>query len=394
MTFKGQALGSTLFEIPFTAQLPFLAEGIIAVQYYENQVLDGKGGLYAKGRYDMSKINRNVIAGHYVKDFLYHYIEERIFPDDCTAYRLTMKKVTRIFQMADLGQAFQGKWGTYAMINNIPKDLFITSEADDIIDEKIIDSYWRIIQSEGLSIDKEVFVRHHLRRIYLTSGVLFRLFSELIMDLLGYYGKERPAILQFATQLGLTGQIVNDINDFVPAECGLQSVSKTPNDAFADIRNDNITLPLLFYFDKNVNCNIHRLQKANLTSRLHQIMEGIQAAQNIAMQSVNLSKNLINTDFFAGFLLLDMNSIVCYKTNRFYNALLQYVNKHKSFHGASCMKMTLRIKRANKLQRQKHKLPIYSSESEYQHAAKTGLSPSTCSRPNTPYTQYTTTMLL
>lgn len=313
----------------FDTQLPFLAEGIITVQYYENQILDGKGGLYSDGIFNMEKVRRNVLAGHYVKDFLYRYIEERIFPDDCYNYRMTMQKVHKIFQLVDLGQAFQEKWGTYEAFKSNDKHIPITKEANDFIDNNIITSYWNAIREQGLTPGIETFTRNYLRRIYLTSSALYKLMAELVMDLLNYHGKERNNILKFAAQVGMLGQIVNDINDFVPAECNMSTISKIPSDAFADLRNDNITLPLIFYFNENAAQTICDLQKEpeSPSFLLHKMQKAINAAQQATQEVAEFSEKWIRRDCVWGLLLQDMNSIVYLNKNRFYKALNKYISE-------------------------------------------------------------------
>lgn len=318
----------------FNTYLPFISEGIITVQYCENQILDGKGELFKDGRFDMNLVNRNLLAGHYLKDLLYKYIGERIFPKDCNAYRISMNKIHEIYQLVDLGQTFEDKWGTYQAFKRSQKHISISNDADIFINKKIISSYWTIIRSLGLIEDKEVFVRNYLRRIYLTSGSLFILMAELVMDLLNYHGKERQNIIDFSAQTGMLAQIVNDINDFVPSAYNLSTISKKPGDAFADLRNNNVTLPLLFHFNTHRESDIHEIQK--LTQKpfllIRELQKGIFKAQEVAQKASLLSIPLIKENSYFGFLLLDMNSIVDSSKNRFFKAIehsLQDCKEHQ-----------------------------------------------------------------
>jgi hypothetical protein len=38
-------------KVIFEQKLPFISEVIIAIQYYQNQILDGKGGLKGETKY-------------------------------------------------------------------------------------------------------------------------------------------------------------------------------------------------------------------------------------------------------------------------------------------------------------------------------------------------------
>lgn len=310
----------------FNTQLPFLAEGIIAVQYYENQILDGKGGLYQDGEYRMERIHNNVIAGHFVKDFLYQYVEDAMFPDDDdAAYRSTMRQLRRIFQLVDLGQAFQDKWGTFEALKSSKKSMIhISAEAEAYIKTEIIAQYWSAVKKQGMQEDMRIFTENYLRRISITSGALFALMAELVMDLLGYNGRERENIIQFGIHIGMTGQIVNDINDMVPKDYKQSTVSKIPEDAFADIRNNNVTLPLIFHFNAHLNSNMQQLdnrRKKSPDELVKLLQDPVDAARQVAVVMAKQANKLIQGNSETAALLRDMNSITY--NNRYFECLDQ-----------------------------------------------------------------------
>lgn len=307
----------------FHTQLPFLAEGIIAVQYYENQILDGKGGLFINNAYQMERVHNNVIAGHFVKDFLYQYVEDAIFPDDDAGYRSTMRQLRRIFQWVDLGQAFQDKWGTFKALKSNKRYLInISKEAEAYIRYEIIDQYWDVIKKQGLQGDMRIFTENYLQRISITSGALFALMAELVMDLLGYHGRERDRIFQFGIHLGMTGQIVNDISDLLPANYQQSTVSKIPEDAFADVRNNNVTLPLIFHFNARINDGIEHLEwlRRERPGELVKLLQDpVYAARQIAVAMAEQANELIPGDSETAVLLRDLNSIT--DNNRYFECL-------------------------------------------------------------------------
>jgi len=309
----------------FHTQLPFLAEGIIAVQYYENQILDGKGGLYRHEEYQMDRVHNNVIAGHFVKDFLYQYVEDAIFPDDDAGYRSTMRQLRRIFQLVDLGQAFQDKWGTFEALNSRKKNVInISAEAEAYIKTEMIAQYWSAVKKQGVQEDMRIFTENYLRRISITSGALFALMAELVMDLLGYHGRERDHIFQFGIHLGMTGQIVNDISDLLPPDYNQSTVSKIPEDAFADVRNNNVTLPLIFHFNAHLNSNMQQLdnrRKKSPDMLVKLLQDPVYAARQTAVIMAEQANELIPGDSEAAVLLRDLNSIT--DNNRFFECLEQ-----------------------------------------------------------------------
>lgn len=309
----------------FHTQLPFLAEGIIAVQYYENQILDGKGAMYHGACYHMERVYNNVIAGHFVKDFLYQYVEDAMFPDDDAGYRSTMRQLRGIFQLVDLGQAFQDKWGTFEALMSRKKSVIrISAEAEAFIKTNIIAQYWSAALKQGMQEDMRIFTENYLRRISITSGTLFALMAELVMDLLGYHGRERDHIFQFGIHLGMTGQIVNDISDMLPPDYQQSTVSKIPQDAFADIRNNNVTLPLIFYFNAQINYSIDRLdslRKKYPGELLKLLQDPVYTARQTAVVMAKQANVLIQGDSKTAALLRDMNSITY--NNRYFECLEQ-----------------------------------------------------------------------
>jgi geranylgeranyl pyrophosphate synthase len=233
----------------FLTRLPLIAEWIISVQYYQNQILDGKGGLRdERGAVRKDLTDRNLLASHYLKDELYRYIDEEVYPDDVAKNRLVRQTVRRIFQYVDLGQDMQDHHGTIeAFKRKMDRYISVSPEVDAFIDNKLISDFWKIIQKHGAAPDKEWFLRNYLMRMQLTSGALFALLAELVMGLLDYKGPQRNAILKLSMANGLIGQLVNDNNDYADIE----TLSKTPGDVFADIRNDNVTLPQIFYLSQS-----------------------------------------------------------------------------------------------------------------------------------------------
>jgi hypothetical protein len=241
--------------IVFEKKMPFVAEVIIAIQYYQNQILDGKGGLKSGQEHLIKeKVDQNLIASHYIKDALYEYIDREIYPNDPTKNRLVTRAVRRIFRYVDLGQDMQDQWGTVEKFQSLDKYISINPEIDQFIDKEVICLCWDAICKNGIAVKHEWFVKNYLLRIQLTSAALFTIMSELVMDLLNYKNEtKRSEIIRFSNFQGTLGQIVNDNNDYVLPEYNISTMSKIPEDAFADLRNNIITLPLIYHIHKTEN---------------------------------------------------------------------------------------------------------------------------------------------
>ncbi len=321
-------------EVWFDTKLPFVAETMIAVQYYENVILDGKGGLLKRapenpdGTYNRTKLHDRLIGGHYVKDSLYDYIDECIFdPQDYERIRMTQKAVRRIFQYVDLGQTVQMEYGTFEnFLTNYKDQVKITPDVDAFIKKDIIDYCWKIIQEQGITEDQKVFTSNYLRRIYLTSGALYGVLVELVMDLVGYHRRERENIVHFALYFGIVGQIVNDINDFTPPEANIFTVSKRPEDAFSDLLNDNITLPLIFYFSAQSGTDtIQDLQHLSTSPSilLEKLAPALQPTRAMADLLGKHTEAFLRADNIWCTILRDMTSITKVESNQFYKAIHQ-----------------------------------------------------------------------
>ncbi|MFH1311016.1 MAG: polyprenyl synthetase family protein [Nanoarchaeota archaeon] len=54
------------------------------------------------------------------------------------------------------------------------------------------------------------------------------------------------ALSEFGKNFGIAHQIMNDIADFVPAKAGISTTTKIPDDAYTDIRNGHLTIPVIY----------------------------------------------------------------------------------------------------------------------------------------------------
>jgi len=246
----------------FHTQLPLIIEGVICVQYYENQILDGKGGVLKAGQPDLQKIRYNLLAGHYLKDFLYDYAAKSVFPTDLSRREVLLEAMRKMFQFVDMGQFMEQRWSRLKHFREGLLELPVMSkEVEGFLDYELIDQFWEEIKAAGMDRSKESFVRFYLQRVYLTGAAVFVIGAELVMDLLGYHGAGRRRLRRFAGHYAMMCQLVNDNNDFLPAEFGQATVAKDPEDAFSDLRNDNITLPMFFFFQENPDETCENLMK-------------------------------------------------------------------------------------------------------------------------------------
>ena len=235
----------------FNKKLPFLFEVIITIQYLHNQILDGKCGVVAG-----EQINDNLLIANQLKDLLYDYIAESFQAE--ASIHIT-RTVRRIFQYVDQGQRIEKKWGTYDAFQSsqLSRSLVLPEKLEEFIEledsafflDKILNDF---------SSEKHLFVQTYFKRIYLTCAALFKLGVQLILDLTNYRGQEASNLLRFAGSYGMMRQIVNDNADYIPSYFQLSTKGKVPGDAFSDLKNKNLTLPLLYFLSSTKDSTVHQ----------------------------------------------------------------------------------------------------------------------------------------
>lgn len=227
-------------------QLPFVFEVVITIQYLHNQILDKKSGITNE-----EQIARNLIAANYLKELLYEYIETYF---TAKYARCITHYVRRCFKYVDFGQLLEKNWNTFEQFQSV--DFFtenkIPQEIDQFIRLEVVNQFIDKLYKE-LPLEKWAFTHLYLKRIYLTCAALFVLATEAILELTGYCGTASKNLLNFSICYGLMRQVVNDNADAIPSTLNLSTHSKNPADAFSDLKNQNLTLPLIFYLAENQN---------------------------------------------------------------------------------------------------------------------------------------------
>jgi geranylgeranyl pyrophosphate synthase len=222
----------------FYIRLPFVIETVICIQYYHNQILDGKSGVT-----HADAINDNLLMGNLLKDQLYRYIRDNFGRHT----NLVEIYVMEMFEWVDYGQLVEQKFNKYTNFKTerYPKN---------ILDEK----YWmpkyledRIMKIVKCPKEKKTFLKWYYQRIYLTSGGLFKLTAELVGTMLGLKEQQYKGMIKFSVFYGMMLQIVNDNADFIPSKYKATTSVKNATDNFSDLRNNNITLPVFLYLTEN-----------------------------------------------------------------------------------------------------------------------------------------------
>lgn len=230
----------------FEQRIPFVAEVLMTIQYYDNQILDKKGGVT-----DHESIVNNLKLSALLRSVLYDYInDEAIFEKNIGI--IINKWSTRILKQVDQGQLLEKKNNLYGNFNSGLFSINYDHSNDQIFD-KCLNSAKEIILASAPELkNHDHFLNEYIKRVYLAGASMYPSLVQMITEILDYKENNKLDVLFFFSgMLGITLQTVNDTVDNVPS-CATQiTVAKKHGDAFSDIKNGNITLPILLHLQNS-----------------------------------------------------------------------------------------------------------------------------------------------
>lgn len=230
----------------FSRKIPFIAELLMTIQYYDNQILDRKGGVVS----DQAIIN-NFKLSKLLRAALHDYLDdENIF--ELKTGKILKKWVFTILKQVDYGQLLEKNNNLFI---NYKTDLYGigSNNTNDYNIEKCLEKCKKQILEIAPELkEKDQFLTKYLDRVFWAGASMYPALVELILELLNIKGRDVfDNLYHFSGVLGITLQLVNDNTDNVTRKAFPRTVAKKSEDAFSDIRNQNITLPLLIHLQKN-----------------------------------------------------------------------------------------------------------------------------------------------
>lgn len=224
-------------------QLPLLLEIVISIQYYHNHILDNKFGVT-----NIEDKNNHLIKANLIRSALDQYIETKIPPEYRT---LTRTFISDMFTYVDIGQSLEKKTCSYQNWKQKATPSHPYSKIiSNFIDNSFLHEYINIVFTIDSDMPEESInmIMNYFTRIYFTNAALYILTVKLLGDVMKV--KNIDWAIGFATNFGIMRQVINDINDLVPSWAKLGTRTRLSIDAFSDIRNGNITLPVLLHINK------------------------------------------------------------------------------------------------------------------------------------------------
>lgn len=365
----------------FQQVIPLVVEVVIAIQYYHNQVLDAKSG-----KAILAEALINIASADSLKHHLYQYLRARngLEPEE---RELILHFTGLMFYYVDIGQfiektgttfdhyqknesynskniykkisknnnkfiwpgsqenihsqEFQKQLLTYNMtrqslLGDLPLSKKNISDAIVLSDSMIKAKVIQLITSNF--VEKETFTNLYFKKISLTCGALFVLTTQLIMKLMkvSETSGEGRKLLAFARRFGVMRQIVNDCCDWAPSYFGLDTKAKIAQDALSDLKNRNITLPLLFHLrEETTESTITAFLKGELDAFNEEVVFKEIIASNSLKNAMKAGHDLANEAVFfltnsdreksAGWYLKDMAKIA--NNNKYYRRFYCVINK-------------------------------------------------------------------
>lgn len=226
----------------FLRVIPFVAEVVISIQYFHNQILDSKAGVTCRNK---RQIDQNLLSANLLKEYLYEYIEQETEPAHAA---IITRYVRRIFKYVDVGQQIEKKWNSYESFDQgLYKNRQLHPEIEAFANPERVTPLLETLRR--FYPERSDYANAYLQRIALTSAALFVLNTEMILEISGYKGVEHERLLEFAWLYGMMQQVINDNADVVPSRFNHETTEKTASDAFSDARNHNVTLPLFLHLE-------------------------------------------------------------------------------------------------------------------------------------------------
>jgi len=269
----------------FTLQLPFILESIICIQYCHNQILDRKGGVTTP-----AAINFNLIDGNQFERQLRIYVRRNTLIFDAVHFRAIEQQIEEILQLVDVGQEIEKRHLT----SKGWESGIVEHRYKNVLEKHIVPEYIEFLMAATKAFypsfpqEKKAFLELYFSKIYLINAVLYRNAARLIGTILGLNKELCGKLETMATLFALMHQMVNDNGDFIPPNKKESTVEKTIWDAFSDLKNENITLPI------QLNLLLCKDEEKNIRSRIHPFYHS--DSRNMTLDKTEeIFKELINS---------------------------------------------------------------------------------------------------
>lgn len=242
-------------EVLFQEKLPFIFEVVITIQYLHNQILDEKYGVNTP-----KEINKNLITANILRELLSAYLHELSPSLGVKKHIILQTNISKLFMTVDIGQRMDKKYNHYKYYKE--KNFPPFTDCNCLVNSNEFEWMRSVItQIQGEIEDRDTFIELYFRRIYKSNVVFFLVIVDTILELLDCSKEQFEDLRQYAVYYGFMLQVINDYADFAYSEDkderkNLQTAGRKTTDFFSDLRNKNITLPLIYHLNEGKHRNI------------------------------------------------------------------------------------------------------------------------------------------
>lgn len=233
--------------------MSYLMEALMVVLYYDNFIIDQK-----------KQVNTHeaVCETLYLRNSLYDAINKYLLnhPKISNKSRIEfLKLVCDIHQVVNEGQKIECDYNHYncwyvGTTDAAPKyDAVLAKDQMEGVIDQIKKTTIGVFP---FPVDKQFFLENYLHRIYMTNAFLFVRLTRFILLKSQISPENQQKLLQYAGLFGAMHQIINDVSDFKPAFGTDITHAKDQDDDLKDLRNKNITLPLMIHLLKTKDSKI------------------------------------------------------------------------------------------------------------------------------------------
>lgn len=206
--------------------------------------------------------------------------------------------------------------------------------------EEFIETIYSSPKRRHWGFKQPEYLRLYFARCFLLNVIFYYVYTKLLISLYSNISTtETDSLISFARHFGLIQQIINDNSDFIPINDARPTPCKFKEDTFSDLREKNITLPVIYFLSKtnsskgvlydylsgrDLNLDLHDNEIQKLI--LHQFLSR-------GAISKSMSFGTILAKFAGGILNIDKPATKCLNnmlTPAFENQYYAYYNSKKT----------------------------------------------------------------
>ena len=309
----------------------------ITLMYLDNHYHDGKMGVTTTDRIAANRLEYTLLENR-----LNQFISQQFSGYTFSLVRSVIDSLFRYYEIGirlDSEELSLMRWEKDRGIS-----FFLSSEIKNFVNIKDLKSRINLTPKakHKATFKKKNFLDLYLSRSFLINGVLFQLFTDLLLDLHRPSDLLRGNIHAFSRSFGLLQQLVNDTFDYIPIgtlnKDHAYTTSKIPEDTFNDTTMRLLTLPIQIMVETGEQEALYRYYRGEgdpMTWRTHQaqvhflsmLRNSGSLGQSMSI-CANISKNLetrIDTTRPGGESLLQMGRVGL--SNGYFRLLNQWGNK-------------------------------------------------------------------